>query len=259
MGNPTQDSRHLGWLIGLLQTVGQQAAAYGSFWDTISLGVSGPDMSGKIQATQFSDCIVLSALASSEQSTGLLTTFLDQLCLVACLSGFLLRGGITRGPIYHREGMVYGPAMITAYKIERDIAVYPRIVLDEAVEAEFQHGSLLKEGSEPYGFRRSWRKDFDGRFFLDYMQPFGATEIYPASGRPAWRPNINYFSNYKYVICKGMYDASGDSRVMEKYLWARDYFALISGEYPEIAMPIIGLERDGRLWGYAKDEWPSPG
>ena len=43
--------------------------------------------------------------------------------------GFLLRGGIAIGPLYHEDSIIYGPAMIEAYYLESKIAQYPRIVL----------------------------------------------------------------------------------------------------------------------------------
>lgn len=48
------------------------------------------------------------------------------------LMGLPCRGGISLGPLHHEGKVVVGPALIQAYKLERDRAEYPRIVLDEA-------------------------------------------------------------------------------------------------------------------------------
>lgn len=42
--------------------------------------------------------------------------------------GFLCRGGIALGPLYHRESVVFGPALVDAVSLEKE-AVFPRILL----------------------------------------------------------------------------------------------------------------------------------
>lgn len=46
---------------------------------------------------------------------------------------YLVRGGIVRGNLYHQEGKIVGPALIKAYKLERDKAVYPRIIIEPTI------------------------------------------------------------------------------------------------------------------------------
>lgn len=45
--------------------------------------------------------------------------------------GFLLRGGITIGNLYHNQGVVFGEGLIDAYNLESKIAFYPRIIIAE--------------------------------------------------------------------------------------------------------------------------------
>ena len=80
--------------------------------------------------TQFSDCLVFSAESNShgreavQNALFILTSNLIQF-------GFLLRGGITRGPVFHDSGLVYGPALIEAYELESKEASAPRVILSK--------------------------------------------------------------------------------------------------------------------------------
>jgi len=52
------------------------------------------------------------------------------LCLDLLRQGVLTRGGITKGLLYHSSNIAFGPALIEAYRLESEVAVYPRVVLD---------------------------------------------------------------------------------------------------------------------------------
>jgi hypothetical protein len=44
-----------------------------------------------------------------------------------CMNQRLVRGAVVLGKIYHEEGIIFGPALIEAHRLEKH-AVYPRIV-----------------------------------------------------------------------------------------------------------------------------------
>ena len=58
-----------------------------------------------------------------------LQRFVGSVAMNALSCGFLTRGGATLDKLYHKEGVVFGPAMVESYSIESRIAVYPRIVV----------------------------------------------------------------------------------------------------------------------------------
>ena len=93
--------------------------------------------------------------------------------------GLLIRGGIAIGPLYHHDGVVVGPAMIEAYRLESAVAVYPRVVLNPNVSE--RAGVTSTAGLVTF--------DQDGLAVLDYMrgavlrlrpaQNFNVQEIVP--------------------------------------------------------------------------------
>jgi hypothetical protein len=125
-------------------------------------------------ATFFSDSFVLSMDASRAFN---LIREAGYLCRHLLLQGFPCRGAITTGLLYHRERIVIGPALIEAYKLEQSVAIYPRVILDDATmelwRKEFSPGS-----AHPH--LEAWvKRDRDGQHFLDIFNPTW-TEPLPA-------------------------------------------------------------------------------
>lgn len=130
------------------------------------------------QITQFSDSIVVSFQLSDNDA---FIELLDYVMLVVVnflAKGYLVRGGISYGKLLHKDNIVFGPAMISAYELESKIAVYPRIIFDkELVEELIKNGdnflkSLFQNEFESSNF---WKEDFDGKYYLNF---FKGSEIY---------------------------------------------------------------------------------
>ena len=103
--------------------------------DGIILGRIGDISAAPHMLTAFSDCIAISTIAS-EQGLMNLRVHVRAIVFRMLRLGFLSRGGIARGPLYHRDGKIFGPAMLEAYRLESTVAVFPRVILaPEIVEA----------------------------------------------------------------------------------------------------------------------------
>ncbi len=83
--------------------------------------------------TQFSDSIIMSSFYLVEDH--LKETLVDIVAMQcnAIYSGFLFRGALTYGDILHTDKYLFGPGFIDAYEMERDKAVYPRIIISDSV------------------------------------------------------------------------------------------------------------------------------
>ncbi|MDY8026143.1 hypothetical protein [Paenibacillus polymyxa] len=133
------------------------------------------DMEGysDIQFKIFSDNIIIVKKLSEQPEKRLL----DIKALLFCVSnfqclevkdsvGWLVRGGISIGELFIDETMVWGEALLKAYDLESNSAIYPRILLDS---------NLLPQIGPDEELTEFVRKDFDNLCFLNYLyiQHFG--------------------------------------------------------------------------------------
>jgi hypothetical protein len=81
------------------------------------------------RATFFSDSFVLSM--QSDRIFYMIRE-LGQLCRFLLMEGMLCRGAITVGSLFHQDPLVIGPAFLEAYRLEQNVAFYPRIILSDA-------------------------------------------------------------------------------------------------------------------------------
>lgn len=58
-------------------------------------------------------------------------------------NGFLVRGGVTVGDLYHCPKIIFGPALVEAVKIEKEVACFPRFLCSEGL-IEYLDGTLYK-------------------------------------------------------------------------------------------------------------------
>lgn len=133
----------------------------------------------------------------------------------------LVRGGIAVGDVYHREGKVFGPAMIHAYKLESTCAIYPRVILQpEIVEkAECCAPPMVRLLSGLI------MQDHDGKYMVDSLRVL----------REVADTEEGFLGDYLGLvngIARFLHDEEGrlarDSqeygRALEKICWFRKYF-----------------------------------
>jgi hypothetical protein len=85
---------------------------------------------------------------------------ISEIASLAFTQNLLVRGGITIGKLYHQEGVVFGQGLIDAYRLESEVAVYPRVVLS---------ASMSSSAAWRTEDRRMVKRDFDGVYYLDYL------------------------------------------------------------------------------------------
>jgi hypothetical protein len=112
----------------------------------------------KIHAAAFSDNIAV----SQPKSFGATIFSIRRICLRLLQLGFLTRGAVSVGQLYHEDNIIFGPALNRAHAIEVREAVYPRIVCDDPVVM------LLKD--QP-GFEHEVIQDDDGKHVVNLYRP----------------------------------------------------------------------------------------
>lgn len=96
------------------------------------------------QISTFSDNIAVSIPYSSE-FLGSMVNAMARVQLGLALAGFLVRGAISIGDLVHTQSAVFGPALVRAYELESQRAVYPRVLLDpDCEELQGLRGPLLR-------------------------------------------------------------------------------------------------------------------
>lgn len=175
------------------------------------------DNEGK-QVTQFSDSLVISFL--SDEESGVFYSLLSLLWIQVSLArrGILCRGGIVRGKLVHTEKHLFGPAMVTAYKLESKAALYPRIILGESIiiSGMEAHGRHHHAHHEKDSIMSLLKKDSDGMYYIDYI-----TEAQEELDDPFY-DYPNYLYELGEIISEGL--KSTDPSVLIKYQWLKEKY-----------------------------------
>lgn len=127
--------------------------------------------------------------------------------LAMSLNGFAVRGGLTGGPLYMSDDVVFGASLLRAYDIESNEAEFPRIKLDE---------TLVDQVSLNIDFRDSVLRDTDGVLFVNYLAWTNFLDDYPvALGR-------NVLERHRDFITQKLTEFP-DGSIHEKYRWIAGY------------------------------------
>lgn len=149
----------------------QVASVIGTFQETAC-----ENDANDIVLTGFSDSLVISAAVTPDALNSLLS-MIGQIARNLLQKNILIRGGVSLGPIHHEGTMTFGPAMNEAYGIENQWAVYPAIILSEAVAikaAEFRSRRVCVDPHRPH------------LMMLDYLEPMRVYTPQPRPGKVVW-------------------------------------------------------------------------
>ena len=173
-----------------------------------------------------SDAIVRARTIHTDYKDGALFHELLDLVFVQSLcinQGILLRGALTIDYVHvgeDLEGPVFGPGLVNAYLMEAREAVYPRIIVDEAVTKRFaKDKALWKEDhtkvQETRYVAHLLKSDEAGLGFIDYL---GAIK----SEVDHYAEYLEFLERHSTLIRRGL-SAASRRDVRRKYAWLRNY------------------------------------
>jgi hypothetical protein len=149
--------------------------------------------------------------------------------------GVFVRRSLSYGELYFDEKFVCGAGISHAYKLENEIAIFPRIIVDESFIAAYRElGELDLTTTEALCL------DFDGFYFLDYlrtlenginMTPVGKeTESLDESIK---MKRTDFFQVHKEQIETNLAN-NKNPRVLQKYQWCKNYHNQVCDENPKL-------------------------
>jgi hypothetical protein len=156
---------------------------------------------------------------------GVITLFAD--------NNNILRGAITQGKLYHCKNIIFGPAFVKAYKLERDIAIYPRCIIDDSVKEDLL--ALGKRGEAVFDY---FIEDFDGNAYLDVI-PYIINSI-PRD--PGYLQTLQRIHSLLVENLRKFKNIQGDnnSKILLKYKWYAirfNYVLHVTGRFAELIIP----------------------
>jgi hypothetical protein len=126
--------------------------------------------------------------------------------------GFFARGALTIGDIHIHDGVVFGPALVKAYRLEAKRAISPRVILTqearEALEEDLSHYKNPEDAPQV----DLLVVDQDGIVFIDYLRML-FDEIDP----------VEELEWHRTVVEEKLRAHRNDSRKWDKYRWVAEY------------------------------------
>jgi len=177
---------------------------------------------GLWNATWFSDNLGLYYAVSGpvfdSQAVGFLVTDVGWLQLSFLSESLVARGGIAFGEFYADPNFIHGPALNRAVELEKHLAIFPRVVLDDAALTVVR-ASLTGEYFS--GLHAPWRRqllaDDKGAVFVDYL---ATLNDYDAQEPTEWLGELTHHRDF---IVRSVHQASTNEHVLAKYLWLAAY------------------------------------
>lgn len=185
---------------------------------------------GDPMMTQFSDSLLIS-FADDRHAQSSLEMLLSALTHTLFIHGFVVRGAITQGELIHRASLTYGPALVTAYKLESSEAIFPRIILDRPLGEKWGPGvPILDRDYKLLGHDRRWRQDDDTWYFFDHLS-------YPIGMRMSLPSGITSFAKemmhrWGEIITLRITENLNSPDVLRKYVWLARYYNKVCQENP---------------------------
>ncbi len=175
----------------------------------------------------FSDTLVLarpvSAADDEESSIDALLEQAAWLQLNLIAEGFFVRGALTLGKFHLRDGLIFGPALIEAHDLERDVAIHPRIILGGDAERSQREDLQAYDSPDDSPQNVLLLRDDEGSAFINYLGPLFEE---PADPTPALQMHRN-------VVTARLHEHRDQRSFWEKYRWVAEYHnAVIATRLP---------------------------
>ena len=209
--------------------------------------------SGSFRHYFFSDTVIMTCpYTSYEYLLALFVWVMSYQIELLIKEGVFIRGAIVYDDVFEEKDIIFGPALLNAYNIERKDAVWPRVVVTQSVidEAfERSHDNIINHLAKD---KINKLKFLDYLYFLPVR--IGMNENYEKLGV--------YLCSHKIKICQAIEMIKNDRLrgVTKKKDILNKYYSLISyhnHSIDEITNNIDSLINDPAWIGFFKNNIPS--
>jgi len=175
----------------------------------------------------------------------MLCAALRELTLASLRAGYFTRGALCKGLLYHDETMVFGEALVKAYRLESEIVRFPRIMLTKDVVDD----ALLSDRKDD--FAEHIKQADDGPYFLHVLWRLRMKlEIIRDHTFENEEPDLSYYSAIREMIQRRFLESVDTPRHFEKAQWFARYWndsiIRIRSSVDRISGP--GLDEKAVVW-----------
>ncbi|HDR7981150.1 hypothetical protein IRV17_29980 [Bacillus cereus] len=171
----------------------------------------------------FTDNVVIGWPIYGDGKGELGTTFLylAEYQFLLTLDGFFIRGGVSVGDHFMDEETVFGPELITAYDLESQVAVYPRIILSEKCKQKV-HEYIPYDPRPDNPFNSVLLEDMDGEWFLNYLYIL-----------LEWHSDdvTLHLETHRDNIASALDTYANNHKLLKKYSWIANYHNYFCDEF----------------------------
>ena len=163
-----------------------------------------------------------------------LLNIISMLQTIFMQKNIFIRGALYYGKLYIDDNFIYGKGVIDAYRLESEIAIFPRIIIDETffqgalgIETIKYHDDVTLE-KILIGLKTHYCIDFDNNKFIDYLGniKYILDAIFPETMGFNFDNLLRIHANF---ICENL--KTENKRKSQKYQWCKKYHNDICKRY----------------------------
>lgn len=186
--------------------------------------LAGSSHDADFHAQSISDAVALSA-ADNIRGLGAIFHSINQLAIALLQQGFFIRGAIVKDKLHHHDQMIFGRALVRAYRLESAIARYPRVMVTREVVAD------IRERADESSVQRMLRRADDGPMFLHILRevelnalPFVLGSAASSIDDPRFGGRLEAFAEIAKQIQLRFDEATDNPAHFDKVKWFADYW-----------------------------------
>lgn len=171
-----------------------------------------------------------------ESELGEIFEVLAHIQLTFIKSDVYIRGAISLSELFMNENIVLGPALIEAYKLESEKAIYPRIILSQnMVKVIEEHmGYYADHKTSPQN--QTFLIDVDGFYFINYLFILFFDNQY--SDIQIKKELLEH----KKSIIRNLEKFKNNFKLFDKYSWSAKYHNYFCDNYYAVEFPKRKIE-----------------